>query len=115
MHFELNSTGFPESDPANYGEAKNVKFWTDVSFIIGWVYLVAWSASFFPQAVENYWRKSVAGFSIEFAMMNPSGFFFYTFYNVGGRVDGFLGTGEVRWNDLVFSIIEFAMSSLQLV
>jgi hypothetical protein len=38
---------------------------------------------------------SVAGFSLEYAFMNPSGYFFYSFYSVGGRIDPFLGTGEV--------------------
>ena len=58
----------------------------------------------------------MAGFSIAFAVLNPSGFFFYTLYNVGGAVDGAqLGTGIVAWNDLVFAIIAFSMSSVQLV
>ena len=47
--------------------------------------------------------------------MNPSGFFFYTVYNVGGRVDPWLGTGNVFLNDMVFAIHAFAMSSVQLV
>ena len=80
--------------------------------MVGWAYLTAWSVSFFPQAIENYYRKSVAGFSIEFALLNPSGFFFYMFYSVGGRIDSKLGTGEVRWNDLGFALLAFAMSSL---
>jgi len=28
--------------------------WNTISIIVGWTYLVAWSASFFPQAIENY-------------------------------------------------------------
>ena len=38
---------------------------------------------------------SVAGFSLEFALLNPSGFFFYSVYSVAGSIDPFLGTGEV--------------------
>jgi hypothetical protein len=49
-------------------------------------------------------------------MLNPSGFFFYTLYSVGGRIDGNqLGTGKVAWNDLCFAILAFSMSSVQLV
>lgn len=48
-------------------------------------------------------------------MMNPSGFFFYTFYSVGGKVDGFLGTGIIHWNDMVFACLAFGMSCIQLV
>ena len=38
---------------------------------------------------------SVGGFSLEFALLNPSGFFFYSVYSVGGRVNPNLGTGDV--------------------
>lgn len=48
-------------------------------------------------------------------MLNPSGFFFYGTYSVAGSVDPFLGTGEVRYNDLAFALHAFAMSSVQLV
>ena len=99
-----------------YGNDNCAEPWNTLSIVVGWTYLVAWSASFFPQAIENYQRKSVAGFSIEFAMLNPSGFFFYTLYSVGGRIDGSqLGTGKVAWNDLAFAILAFSMSSVQLV
>ena len=94
---------------------KNVDMWKYIAFVIGWMYLFAWSFSFFPQAIENYQRKSVAAFSIEFALLNPSGFFFYMFYSTAGRIDRYLGTGAVPWNDLVFAILAFAMSSVQLV
>jgi len=56
----------------------------------------------------------VAGFSIEFAVMNPSGFYFYSFYSVAGTVDQYLGTGYVAPNDLVFALHAFALSSVQL-
>ena len=69
--------------------------WAVVSDIVGWIYFVAWSASFYPQSIENYQSKSVAGFSLEFALLNPSGFFFYAVYCVGGRVYNDLGTGDV--------------------
>ena len=56
----------------------------------------------------------MAGFSIEFASINPSGFLFYSIYSVGGRVDPKLGTGIVLNNDLVFTLHAFALSSVQL-
>ena len=111
MDLFTNYTGEPEPIPI----VVHVQAWKDISFTIGWIYLVAWSFSFFPQAIENYQRKSVAGFSIEFALLNPSGFFFYVFYSTGGTVDKYLGTGEVRWNDLIFAILAFSMSCVQLV
>ena len=57
-----------------------------ISDIIGWMYILAWSASFYPQSVINYFKKSVGGFSLEFALLNPSGFFFYAVYSVSGRI-----------------------------
>ena len=45
--------------------------WQMVSFVIGWCYFTMWTLMFFPQATENYLRKSVAGFSIDFAILNP--------------------------------------------
>jgi cystinosin len=98
--------------------------WETISSIIGWMYFVAWSASFYPQAILNYQTKryvllsfnfSVAGFSLEFALLNPSGFFFYSVYSVAGSVDPYLGTGTVKYNDLLFALHAFAMSSVQLV
>ena len=65
------------------------------SDIIGWMYFFAWSASFYPQSIENYKKKNVGGFSLEFALLNPSGFFFYATYSVAGRVNSGLGTGTV--------------------
>lgn len=75
---------------------------------------------------------SVAGFSLEYACLNPSGYFFYSVYSVGGSIDPFLGTGEVsapiqnktisffnmlqvKYNDLVFALHGFALSSVQFV
>jgi hypothetical protein len=37
-----------------YGSSTCEQPWKLISEIVGWTYLVAWSASFFPQAVENY-------------------------------------------------------------
>jgi hypothetical protein len=55
---------------------------------------------------------SVSGFSLEFALLNPSGFFFYSFYSVAGYIDPKIGAGEVALNDLVFALHAFALSSV---
>jgi len=89
--------------------------WQIISETIGWMYFVAWSLSFYPQAILNYQTKSVAGFSLEFALLNPSGFFFYATYSVAGSVDPYLGTGTVLTNDLVFAVHALAMSTVQYV
>lgn len=82
------------------------------SKVIGWLYFLCWSASFYPQSIKNYNKKNVGGFSLEFALLNPSGFFFYACYSVAGRVNPNLGTGEITNQDLVFALHAFALSSV---
>eukprot|EP00347_Sterkiella_histriomuscorum_P011675 403371540 len=87
--------------------------WDTVSITIGWIYFAAWSISFYPQIFINYKRKSVDGFSIEFAMLNPQGFFFYSFYSIAGFVNPTKVTGTVAPNDLFFAVHAFAISACQ--
>ncbi|XP_038130542.1 cystinosin isoform X1 [Cyprinodon tularosa] len=54
-----------------------------VAQVIGWVYFVAWSVSFYPQALENWRRKSVVGLNFDFLALNLTGFFAYSVFNVG--------------------------------
>lgn len=84
-----------------------------LSQIIGWIYFFAWSFSFYPQIILNWQKKSVAGFSLEFAILNVSGFFFYSLYSTGGFLYPHLGTGEIKINDLVFALHAFFMASVQ--
>lgn len=62
-------------------------FWDVISKIFGWSSFVVWSLSFYPQIWMNYKSKSVAGFSVEFAMLNPVGFYLYTLYNIQGLIN----------------------------
>lgn len=84
------------------------------SDVAGWIYFAAWSLSFYPQAIVNYKHKSVSGFSIEFAILNTTGFFFYSLYSIGGYVYPHLGTGVIHENDLVFAGHAFIFSSVHL-
>ncbi|CAH1237961.1 CTNS [Branchiostoma lanceolatum] len=54
-----------------------------VNAVIGWIYFVAWSVSFYPQIFENWRRKSVVGLNFDFLGLNLTGFLAYGFYNVG--------------------------------
>ncbi|OWA51055.1 Cystinosin [Hypsibius exemplaris] len=53
------------------------------SDVVGWIYFVAWSISFYPQVIVNYRRKSVSGLSFDFLALNITGFLCYTIFNVG--------------------------------
>lgn len=58
--------------------------WVDLlSQIIGWIYFLAWSVSFYPQAWENFTRKSVVGLNLDFLALNLTGFIAYSVFNIG--------------------------------
>ncbi|XP_024857930.2 cystinosin, partial [Kryptolebias marmoratus] len=54
-----------------------------ISEVIGWIYFLAWSVSFYPQAWENWKRKSVVGLNFDFLALNLTGFIAYSVFNVG--------------------------------
>ena len=76
---------------------------------------MSWNLSFYPQLIEIYQLKTVAGFSLEFALLNPTGYFFYTIYTTTGFIDPTLGSGTVEWADLFFACHGLCMSVAQLV
>lgn len=53
------------------------------STVVGWIYFVAWSVSFYPQIIENFRRKSVIGLNFDFLSLNIVGFTLYGFFNIG--------------------------------
>lgn len=54
-----------------------------ISQIIGWIYFVAWSVSFYPQVWQNWKRKSVVGLNFDFLALNLTGFVAYSVFNIG--------------------------------
>ncbi|XP_059384729.1 cystinosin-like [Carassius carassius] len=54
-----------------------------INQIIGWIYFLAWSVSFYPQVYENWKRRSVVGLSFDFLALNLTGFIAYSVFNVG--------------------------------
>jgi len=84
------------------------------SQVIGWVYFVAWSISFYPQIYENWKRKSVIGLSFDFLGLNVVGFSLYSLFNVGLywitpiQNEYFsrhpTGVNPVQLNDVIFSL-----------
>lgn len=53
-----------------------------ISSIIGWIYFVAWSVSFYPQLYDNFRRKSVIGLNFDFVALNITGFICYSVFNL---------------------------------
>lgn len=54
-----------------------------LSEVVGWIYFVAWSVSFYPQIYINFKRKSVVGLNFDFLALNIVGFFMYFLFNAG--------------------------------
>lgn len=46
---------------------------TFLSGVFGWVYFLAWSASFYPQALLNWRRRSTSGTTVDFPFINVLG------------------------------------------
>lgn len=53
-----------------------------LSSIIGWTYMLCWTASFYPQFLLNIRRKTTVGFSIDFSLLNILGMTSYAIHNV---------------------------------
>lgn len=52
-----------------------VGFLQVLSALFGWIYTIAWSLSFYPQALLNFRRKSTAGTTVDFPMINSLGMY----------------------------------------
>uniref|UniRef100_UPI0037E89172 cystinosin n=1 Tax=Semicossyphus pulcher TaxID=241346 RepID=UPI0037E89172 len=85
-----------------------------ISQVIGWIYFLAWSVSFYPQAWQNCRRKSVVGLNFDFLALNLTGFIAYSVFNIGlfwvpYTKEEFLkdnpnGVNPVDANDVFFSL-----------
>lgn len=99
--------------------------WNRVSSIIGWVYFMCWSVSFYPQVFLNHARKSVVGLSLDYTVLNFLGFTCYTVFNCAfyysesvqeqymRRNDGHRNAVEL--NDVFFAIHAAVLVAVSLV
>ncbi|EDV26846.1 uncharacterized protein TRIADDRAFT_54169 [Trichoplax adhaerens] len=53
-----------------------------INAIIGWLYFLAWTISFYPQVLENWQRKSVIGLNFDLVALNLIGFSAYAAFNI---------------------------------
>jgi len=96
-----------------------------ISEVLGWTYFFAWSVSFYPQVFLNFRRKSVAGLSLDYQILNAFGFgcyFLYNamfFYNSGireaYREEHDNKDNPVRLNDVFFAGHAFCITLLTLM
>uniref|UniRef100_A0A8C6W9Q3 Cystinosin n=1 Tax=Nannospalax galili TaxID=1026970 RepID=A0A8C6W9Q3_NANGA len=91
-----------------------------INQVIGWIYFMAWSISFYPQVIKNWRRKSVIGLSFDFLALNLTGFVAYSVFNIGLLwvpyiQEQFLlkypnGVNPVDSNDVFFSLHAVALT-----
>ncbi|XP_052825371.1 cystinosin [Octopus bimaculoides] len=85
-----------------------------LNIIVGWIYFIVWTVSFYPQAILNYKRKSVVGLNFDFVGYNLIGFLAYGMFNAFLYWDPAIqklyfhdnpyGVLPVQLNDVVFTI-----------
>ncbi|KAJ4010245.1 hypothetical protein NW752_004918 [Fusarium irregulare] len=97
-----------------------VSFLNFLSGLFGWVYFFAWSASFYPQPLLNWRRRSTTGTTVDFPLINVLGFAAYFSSNVAfyyspeiraqyaARHKGLEST--VQFNDITFALHALVLS-----
>ncbi|XP_062251767.1 cystinosin isoform X2 [Platichthys flesus] len=113
-HLISNSTDFNSMSVRIHFMVIRSNILSVISQVIGWMYFVAWSVSFYPQAYENWRRKSVVGLNFDFLALNLTGFIAYSVFNIGlfwvpYIKEEFLmrnlnGINPVNANDVFFSL-----------
>lgn len=60
------------------GKYKSAEY---LSSILGWIYVLVWNVSSYPQLIKNFRRKSIVGVHLDYLCYNTIGHSFYTLYN----------------------------------
>jgi cystinosin len=88
---------------------------TVVSQVIGWLYFLAWSVSFYPQLHVNYKLKQTNGYSMNFIFLNWSGFLAYSIYSITGIVDPSSLPGVVDPSDVAFAVHAWILVTITII
>ncbi|KAL2812023.1 PQ loop repeat-domain-containing protein [Aspergillus cavernicola] len=94
-----------------------------LSRLLGWIYTFCWSASFYPQPIDNFRRKSTTGLAIDFPTINVLGFVCYTIYTASFLYSPVIRRQyaarhplseepTVRFNDFAFALHAIVLSGL---
>jgi cystinosin len=94
-----------------------------ISALIGWIYFLCWSISFYPQVISNFKRRTTQGLSADFCCLNVLGFWCYSVYNVAffwsdtihhlyRKRFGVDAEITVQSNDVAFALHAFLLSSI---
>ena len=103
------------------GSTAKLGKYTDVSAVLGSLYFIAWSVSFYPQVIMNWRRQSVVGMSLDFAVMNLLGFACYSAYNLAFYSDPALRAAYetekkdhiiIAGSDILFSVHALVLTAV---
>ncbi|KAH8700652.1 putative L-cystine transporter [Talaromyces proteolyticus] len=94
-----------------------------LSWLLGWIYMLCWSLSFYPQPINNFRRRSTYGLAIDFPTINVLGFVCYTVYAAVFLYSPLIQEQyaarnphspkpSVRFNDLAFAVHAVILSTL---
>ncbi|KAL3454767.1 PQ loop repeat-domain-containing protein [Aspergillus insuetus] len=94
-----------------------------LSRLFGWIYTFCWSASFYPQPIDNFRRKATTGLAIDFPTINVLGFVCYAVYTsaflyspvIRGQYAARHPQSDeptVRFNDFAFALHAVVLSFL---
>uniref|UniRef100_A0A7S1Z196 Cystinosin n=1 Tax=Trieres chinensis TaxID=1514140 RepID=A0A7S1Z196_TRICV len=95
-----------------------------VSSVVGYIYFLSWSVSFYPQVILNFRRKSTTGLSNDFSVLNVVGFacyatytcFFYWSNAIKGEYKQRNGEDSeitVQSNDVAFAVHALVLCAVQ--
>lgn len=94
-----------------------------LSRLLGWIYTVCWSLSFYPQPWNNIRRRSTYGLAIDFPTINTLGFICYAVYCLCFLYSPLIRkqyaarnpaspTPSVQFNDLAFAAHAVVLSAI---
>lgn len=93
-----------------------------LTVILGWCYVLMWSATYYPQLYKNWRRRSVVGFSFDYIALNITGHICYCVFNMSMFYSGHVqeayadlhpkGRLPVKEVDVYFSIHAVSMNLL---
>ncbi|KAK5993247.1 Cystinosin-like protein [Cladobotryum mycophilum] len=91
-----------------------------LSGLFGWIYFIWWSASFYPQPLLNYDRKSTTGTTVDFPLINCLGYLAYSISNIAFYYSPLIRsqyaaryhntTPTVQFNDVTFAVHALILS-----
>eukprot|EP00041_Stephanoeca_diplocostata_P015750 m.301559 g.301559 ORF g.301559 m.301559 type:complete len:418 (+) comp20142_c0_seq1:332-1585(+) len=127
-HTNIDVQGSDNETQDAYNATTEIRFVNSLAVVqinkvIGWIYVVAWSLSFYPQAIYNFNRKSVIGLNFDYLTYNITGFFGYMMYNIAlywsasvqaqyKDKHGDSSTNPVQLNDVVFTMHAVLLTSI---